>query len=119
MSVHDRAQQLFPTFQATAWTTYCAAHRRDFLLLVPPVRRWFPVRALGPKKAHLGAMVKFTIDQLRKLMDLKHNIRNMSVIAHVDHGVPSSASLCGVQASVPFAWLDTSSPRPADQVGIS
>jgi hypothetical protein len=31
-------------------------------------------------------MVKFTIDQLRKLMDLKHNIRNMSVIAHVDHG---------------------------------
>ena len=31
-------------------------------------------------------MVKFTIDQLRKLMDKKHNIRNMSVIAHVDHG---------------------------------
>jgi elongation factor 2 len=31
-------------------------------------------------------MVKFTIDQLRKLMDFKHNIRNMSVIAHVDHG---------------------------------
>lgn len=31
-------------------------------------------------------MVKFTIDQLRGLMDLKHNIRNMSVIAHVDHG---------------------------------
>ena len=31
-------------------------------------------------------MVKFTIDQLRKLMDLQNNIRNMSVIAHVDHG---------------------------------
>jgi len=31
-------------------------------------------------------MVKFTIDQLRVLMDFKHNIRNMSVIAHVDHG---------------------------------
>jgi len=31
-------------------------------------------------------MVKFTIDQLRGLMDKKHNIRNMSVIAHVDHG---------------------------------
>lgn len=31
-------------------------------------------------------MVKFTIDQLRKLMDKQHNIRNMSVIAHVDHG---------------------------------
>jgi elongation factor 2 len=31
-------------------------------------------------------MVKFTIAQLREMMDLPHNIRNMSVIAHVDHG---------------------------------
>jgi len=31
-------------------------------------------------------MVNFTVDQLRVLMDKKHNIRNMSVIAHVDHG---------------------------------
>ena len=31
-------------------------------------------------------MVKFTIDQIRQLMDLPKNIRNMSVIAHVDHG---------------------------------
>ncbi|KAK4398726.1 Elongation factor 2 [Sesamum angolense] len=31
-------------------------------------------------------MVKFTADELRKIMDFKHNIRNMSVIAHVDHG---------------------------------
>lgn len=31
-------------------------------------------------------MVKFTIEELRKLMDFKYNIRNMSVIAHVDHG---------------------------------
>lgn len=31
-------------------------------------------------------MVKFSIDELRRQMDLKHNIRNMSVIAHVDHG---------------------------------
>jgi elongation factor 2 len=31
-------------------------------------------------------MVNFTIEQLRAMMDLKHNIRNMSVIAHVDHG---------------------------------
>ncbi|KAF5730822.1 hypothetical protein HS088_TW19G00422 [Tripterygium wilfordii] len=31
-------------------------------------------------------MVKFTADELRRIMDLKHNIRNMSVIAHVDHG---------------------------------
>ena len=34
-------------------------------------------------------MVKFTIEELRKLMDFKFNIRNMSVIAHVDHGTYS------------------------------
>lgn len=32
-------------------------------------------------------MVKFTADELRRIMDMKHNIRNMSVIAHVDHGM--------------------------------
>eukprot|EP01096_Ripella_sp_DP13-Kostka_P001435 TRINITY_DN116_c0_g1_i1.p1 TRINITY_DN116_c0_g1~~TRINITY_DN116_c0_g1_i1.p1 ORF type:complete len:869 (-),score=426.81 TRINITY_DN116_c0_g1_i1:149-2674(-) len=31
-------------------------------------------------------MPNFTTDQLRSIMDLKNNIRNMSVIAHVDHG---------------------------------
>jgi len=31
-------------------------------------------------------MVRFTIPEIRALMDKKHNIRNMSVIAHVDHG---------------------------------
>ncbi|CAH8573851.1 unnamed protein product [Heterobilharzia americana] len=31
-------------------------------------------------------MVKFTVDELRRMMDCKRNIRNMSVIAHVDHG---------------------------------
>jgi elongation factor 2 len=31
-------------------------------------------------------MVNFTIDQIRDMMDQKHNIRNISVIAHVDHG---------------------------------
>lgn len=31
-------------------------------------------------------MVNFTIDQVRSIMDFTENIRNMSVIAHVDHG---------------------------------
>lgn len=31
-------------------------------------------------------MVNFTIDQVREIMDNQDNIRNMSVIAHVDHG---------------------------------
>jgi len=31
-------------------------------------------------------MVNFTADQMRALMDKPTNIRNMSVIAHVDHG---------------------------------
>jgi len=31
-------------------------------------------------------MVNFTIDQIRGIMDNQDNIRNMSVIAHVDHG---------------------------------
>ena len=31
-------------------------------------------------------MVNFTVEQLRKAMNKRNNIRNMSVIAHVDHG---------------------------------
>jgi len=31
-------------------------------------------------------MVNFTVDQIRGIMDHSANIRNMSVIAHVDHG---------------------------------
>ena len=42
-------------------------------------------------------MVKFTIEQIRQLMDLPKNIRNMSVIAHVDHGefaVSKNTQIC-------------------------
>ena len=34
----------------------------------------------------LPPQVNFTVEQMRAIMDLKHNIRSMSVIAHVDHG---------------------------------
>jgi len=48
-------------------------------------------------------MVNFTIDEIREIMDKKHNIRNMSVIAHVDHGkstlTDSLVSKAGIIAS--------------------
>jgi len=31
-------------------------------------------------------MVNFTVDEIRRMMDFRHNIRCLSVIAHVDHG---------------------------------
>jgi elongation factor 2 len=34
----------------------------------------------------LFLQVNFTVDEIRVMMDKKRNIRNMSVIAHVDHG---------------------------------
>ncbi|ROL40814.1 Elongation factor 2 [Anabarilius grahami] len=48
-------------------------------------------------------MVNFTVDQIRGFMDKKSNIRNMSVIAHVDHGkstlTDSLVSKAGIIAS--------------------
>merc|ERR1719270_1739326 len=41
---------------------------------------------IGERKKYLFKMVNFTVDQVRECMDKKRNIRNMSVIAHVDHG---------------------------------
>ena len=43
-------------------------------------------------------MVKFTAEELRRIMDYKHNIRNMSVIAHVDHG-KISFNFCELSAN--------------------
>ncbi|KAK7071080.1 Elongation factor 2 [Halocaridina rubra] len=48
-------------------------------------------------------MVNFTVEEIRELMDKKKNIRNMSVIAHVDHGkstlTDSLVSKAGIIAS--------------------
>merc|ERR1712198_166602 len=48
-------------------------------------------------------MVNFTVEEIRGLMDKKNNIRNMSVIAHVDHGkstlTDSLVSKAGIIAS--------------------
>lgn len=48
-------------------------------------------------------MVNFTVDEIRAIMDKKFNIRNMSVIAHVDHGkstlTDSLVSKAGIIAS--------------------
>merc|ERR1711937_976936 len=44
------------------------------------------VKGRSEEENKSSKMVKFTIDEIRGLMDKQHNIRNMSVIAHVDHG---------------------------------
>jgi elongation factor 2 len=59
-------------------------------------------------------MVNFTVDEIRVLMDRKKNIRNMSVIAHVDHGkstltdsLVSKAGIIAAQKAGEMRFTDT------------
>jgi len=64
-------------------------------------------------------MVYFTVDQIRAQMDKPENIRNMSVIAHVDHGkstltdsLVSKAGIIASKVSGDARFMDT---RPDEQ----
>src|SRR3989344_261080 len=59
-------------------------------------------------------MVNFTVEQIRAIMDKKGNIRNMSVIAHVDHGkstltdsLIAAAGIIATAKAVEARFMDT------------
>jgi elongation factor 2 len=64
-------------------------------------------------------MVNFTIDEIRGIMDKKKNIRNMSVIAHVDHGkstlTDSLVSKAGIIASAKAGEMRFTDTRKDEQ----
>ena len=64
-------------------------------------------------------MVNFTVEQIRKIMDRKWNIRNMSVIAHVDHGkstlTDSLVSKAGIIAGAKAGETRFTDTRPDEQ----
>ncbi|KAF9170993.1 Elongation factor 2 [Mortierella sp. AD010] len=64
-------------------------------------------------------MVNFTIDQIRALMDKVTNVRNMSVIAHVDHGkstlTDSLVSKAGIISSARAGEARFMDSRPDEQ----
>eukprot|EP01137_Pigoraptor_chileana_P031525 Opistho-2@19440 len=64
-------------------------------------------------------MVNFSVDEVRSLMDKKNNIRNMSVIAHVDHGkstlTDSLIGKAGIIAQARAGELRFMDTRPDEQ----
>merc|ERR1712241_1169730 len=63
--------------------------------------------------------VNFTVDEIRGIMDKKNNIRNMSVIAHVDHGkstlTDSLLSKAGIIASAKAGETRATDTRKDEQ----
>merc|ERR1712170_341499 len=55
------------------------------LFTSPPLRHLTETEVVE-RDSKTSKMVNFTVDEIREIMDKKKNIRNMSVIAHVDHG---------------------------------
>jgi elongation factor 2 len=66
-------------------------------------------------------MVNFTIEQMRAIMEKSENIRNISVIAHVDHGkttlTTSLIARAGITSSDNVDFLDSS--EQSKQKGIT
>ena len=64
-------------------------------------------------------MPNFTIDQIRAIMDDAANLRNMSVIAHVDHGkstlTDSLIAKAGIIAGEKAGDTRTTDTRPDEQ----
>lgn len=70
-------------------------------------------------------MVNFTTEQIRKMMDRKENIRNISVIAHVDHGkstltdsLISKAGIIADNRSGEARFMDTRDDEQARSITI-